>query len=305
MAVERVRMGVREMMQQRPVALHDEEASPRLLSGIGRQAVVKAPHLDEPGLLSRGRMLQETRQSEIYNLLQLHRTCTIADLAQRFDVSDETIRRDIRQLEAEGQAYRVRGGVTLKETAAEAPYLTRRNQNAEKKQAIALKAAQLVEDGMTILIDSGSTSYWLSRALSKQRHLNIITNALEVAREMAGKNDCRVFFGGGEIDDHYQSCFGTATEAFMSQFTPALAFFSISAIDSRRGLLDIHYPEATLKARLCPLASRVVVLADSTKFERQGIVKALDFKDVDIFITDTAPPAQLLEALRDAEVLIG
>ncbi|ESQ74610.1 hypothetical protein ABAC402_13275 [Asticcacaulis sp. AC402] len=250
-------------------------------------------------------MLQETRQSEIYYLLQLHRTCTIADLAQRFDVSDETIRRDIRQLEAEGQAYRVRGGVTLKETAAEAPYLTRRNQNAEKKQAIALKAAQLVEDGMTILIDSGSTSYWLSRALSKQRHLNIITNALEVAREMSGKNDCRVFFGGGEIDDNYQSCFGAATEAFMSQFTPAIAFFSISAIDSRRGLLDIHYPEATLKARLFPLASRVVVLADSTKFERQGIVKALDFKDIDIFITDTPPPAQLLEALRDAEVQIG
>lgn len=250
-------------------------------------------------------MLQDTRQSEIYNLLQVHRTCTIADLAQRFDVSDETIRRDIRQLEAEGQAYRVRGGVTLKETAFEAPYLVRRNQNAEKKQAIALKAAELVEDGMTILIDSGSTSYWLSRALVKQRNLTVITNALEVAREMAGKNDCKVFFGGGEIDYHYQSCFGRETEAFMSSFTPELAFFSVSAVDSRRGLLDFHYPEATLKAGLAALASRVVVLADSSKFERQGIVKALDFKQIDIFISDAPPSAQMLKALHDVELRIA
>lgn len=249
-------------------------------------------------------MLQDTRQFEIYNLLQLHRSCTITDLAQRFDVSDETIRRDIRQLEAEGHAYRVRGGVTLKETAAEAPYLIRRNQNAEQKQAIALKASELVEDGMTILIDSGSTSYWLSRALSKQRNLTVITNALEVAREMTGKNDSKVFFGGGEIDYDYQSCFGRETEAFMSQFTPAIAFFSIGAIDSRRGFLDFHYPEATLKAGLAALASRVVMLADSSKFERQGIVKALDFKQIDIFVTDAPPPPQLEEALHEAEVQI-
>ncbi|WAC49826.1 DeoR/GlpR family DNA-binding transcription regulator [Asticcacaulis sp. SL142] len=254
--------------------------------------------------IPRGRMLQDTRQYAIYNLLQLHRSCTITDLAQRFDVSDETIRRDIRQLEEEGFAFRVRGGVTLKETATEAPYLIRRNQNAEKKQAIALKAAALVEDGMTILIDCGSTSYWLSKALSKQRNLTVVTNALEVAREMTGKNNCKVFFGGGEIDYDYQSCFGRDTEAFMSQFTPEIAFFSIGAVDSRRGLLDFHYPEATLKAKLGPLASRVVVLADSTKFERRGIVKALDFKQIDIFITETSPPSQLFEALQTSEVQI-
>ena len=250
-------------------------------------------------------MLQETRQAEILNLLQLHRSRQITDLAQHFDVSEETVRRDVRQLEAEGHAHRVRGGVKLTETAFEPPYMVRRNQNAHQKRAIALKAATLVADGMTVLIDSGSTAYWLSKALSKRRNLTVITNALEVAREMAGKNNCRIFFAGGEIDHDYQSCFGPETETFMSGFTPEIAFFSISAVDSRRGLLDFHYPEATLKARLAPLASKVVVLADSSKFERQGIVRALDFNQVHAFVTDAEPGAELRRALGHAEVLVG
>ncbi len=250
-------------------------------------------------------MLQETRQAEILNLLHVHRSRQISDLAQHFDVSEETVRRDVRQLEAEGHAHRVRGGVKLKETAFEAPYLIRRNQNAPQKRAIGLKAATLVEDGMTVLIDSGSTAYWLSRALAKRRNLTVITNALEVAREMAGKNNCKVFFGGGEINHDYQSCFGQETEAFMGGFTPEIAFFSISAVDSRRGLLDFHYPEATLKARLAPLASKVVVLADSSKFERQGIVKTLDFDQIDAFVTEAEPGADLMRALTNIEVLVG
>ncbi len=250
-------------------------------------------------------MLQETRQAEILNLLHVHRSRQISDLARHFDVSEETVRRDLRQLEAEGHAHRVRGGVKLKETAFEPPYLVRRNKNAPQKRAIALKAATLVEDGMTVLIDSGSTAYWLSRSLVKRRNLTVITNALEVAREMAGKNGCRVFFGGGEINHDYQSCFGPETEAFMSGFTPEIAFFSISAVDSQRGLLDFHYPEATLKARLAPLASKVVVLADSSKFERQGIVKSLDFNQIDAFVTDAEPGQDLLRALTDIELLVG
>ena len=250
-------------------------------------------------------MLQETRQAEILNLLHVHRSRQISDLAQHFDVSEETVRRDVRQLEADGHAHRVRGGVKLKETVFEPPYMVRRNQNAPQKRAIALRAAPLVEDGMTVLIDSGSTAYWLSRSLSKRRNLTIVTNALEVAREMAGKNNCRVFFGGGEINHDYQSCFGQETETFMAGFTPEIAFFSISAVDSRRGLLDFHYPEATLKARLAPLASKVVVLADSSKFERQGVVKALDFDQVDTFITDAEPEADLLRALAGIELLVG
>ncbi|WP_443751412.1 DeoR/GlpR family DNA-binding transcription regulator [Asticcacaulis solisilvae] len=250
-------------------------------------------------------MLQETRQAEILNLLQVHRSRQISDLAVHFDVSEETVRRDVRQLEAEGHAHRVRGGVKLKETAFEPPYVIRRNQNAQQKRAIALKAATLVEDGMTVLIDSGSTAYWLSRCLSKRRNLTVITNALDVAREMAGKTNNRIFFGGGEIDYDYQSCFGPETEAFMGGFTPEIAFFSISAVDSRRGLLDFHYPEATLKAKLAPLATKVVVLADATKFERQGIVKALDFDQIDVFVTDAEPGAELKCALSDIEILIG
>jgi DeoR family transcriptional regulator, glycerol-3-phosphate regulon repressor len=249
-------------------------------------------------------MNQSARLHEILELLEVNSSCSITELALRFAVSEETIRRDVRALENSGRVRKVHGGVRLPDNVFEAAYHQRINENGALKRIIGLKAAELVKDGMTLLIDSGSSTYWLAKAL-KARNLTIITNAIEVAREMTGRNNARVYFAGGEIFDNYCSCFGAETQTFMQRFTPEIAFFSIGAIESQRGLLDYFLPEAELKRAIAPLARKVVVLVDSTKFERHGLIRTLDFKDIHVLITDADPGAELRKVMDGVEIQIA
>lgn len=250
-------------------------------------------------------MDQSSRLHEILGLLEENSSCSIADLAQRFEVSEETIRRDVRQLENTGRVRKVHGGVRLPDNVFEAAYHQRINENAQLKRQIGLKAAEMVSDGMTLLIDSGSSAYWLAKALTKVRNLTIITNAIEVARELTGRNNARVYFAGGEIYENYCSCFGPETQNFMKRFTPEIAFFSIGALEAKRGLLDYFLPEAELKQAIAPLARTVVVLVDSTKFERHGLIRTFDFKDIHVLITDADPGPELRKAMDGTEILIA
>jgi DeoR family transcriptional regulator, glycerol-3-phosphate regulon repressor len=250
-------------------------------------------------------MNQISRLHEILALLDQNTSCTIAALAQRFEVSEETIRRDVRQLETTGRVRKVHGGVRLPDNVFEAAYHQRINDNAARKRGIGLKAAEMVKDGVTLLIDSGTTSFWLARALTKVRDLTIVTNAIEVTRELNGRNHARIYFAGGEVNDDYCSCFGPDTQSFMQRFTPEIAFFSIGAIEAKRGLLDYILPEAELKRAIAPLARKVVILADSSKFERPGLIRTLDFKDVDILVTDAYPGAELAAAMSGTEIQIA
>jgi len=250
-------------------------------------------------------MIQSNRLHEILELLEANSSCSISDLAQRFEVSEETIRRDVRQLQNTGRVRKVHGGVRLPDNVFEAAYHQRINENAALKRAIGLKAAEMVEDGMTLLIDSGSSAYWVAKVLTKPRNLTIITNAVEVARELTGRNNAKVYFAGGEIYENYCSCFGPETQNFMRQFTPEIAFFSIGALEAKRGLLDYFLPEAELKRAIAPLARKIVVLVDSTKFERHGLIRTLDFKDVHVLITDADPGAELRKALDGVEIQIA
>lgn len=250
-------------------------------------------------------MNQSNRLHELLALLEENASCSIADLAQRFEVSEETIRRDVRQLENTGRVRKVHGGVRLPDNVFEAAYHQRINENAALKRAIGIKAAEMVKDGMTLLIDSGSSAYWVAKALTKARNLTIITNAIEVARELTGRNNARVYFAGGEIHENYCSSFGPEAQNFMRQFTPEIAFFSMGAIEAKRGLLDYFLPEAELKRAIAPLARKIVVLVDSTKFERQGLIRTLDFKDIQVLVTDAEPGAELRKAMDGVDIQIA
>jgi DeoR family glycerol-3-phosphate regulon repressor len=250
-------------------------------------------------------MHQSHRHAEIIELLQSNGVCSIAELAERFAVSEETVRRDVRQLESEGRALKVHGGVKLAGQDGEAAYQLRIAENAPLKRRIAQQAARLVDEGMTILIDSGTTSYWLARALVGVKNLTVVTNAIEVARVLGGRHGARLYLGGGELNDDYGSCFGLETQTFMRRFTPDVAFFSIGAIDAKLGLLDFHLPEAELKRSVAPLARKIVLLADSTKYARPGLIHVFDFAEIDTFVTDAAPPAEVTAALGDVQLIVA
>ncbi|WP_233503542.1 DeoR/GlpR family DNA-binding transcription regulator [Sphingomonas psychrotolerans] len=245
-------------------------------------------------------MIQSTRLATILDLLEERRSCSITELARQFAVSEETIRRDVKQLEASGRVYKVHGGVRLPDNLLEAPYRLRLGENADAKRAIAARAASLVEDGMTVLIDSGTSAFWFARALAQVRGLTIVTNSLEVAQEVLGRNDTRLFLAGGAMNVDYRAGFGAEAIAYSRGFAPDICVLSMGAIEAERGFLDFEPEEAAYKRALLDRPRRVMVLADASKFAREGTVHVAGFEAVDDLVTDRSPPVGIVQAAEGA-----
>lgn len=245
---------------------------------------------------------QSARLEALLSALADQGACSIADLATAFDVSEETIRRDIRRLEQDGAVRKVHGGVRLPDRRAEAPWRQRLNINAEAKKRIAAHAAELVEPGMTLLLDSSTTVFWLARRIASVRDLTVVTNSLETAGELAALSDARIFLAGGAVNPAYRASFDADAAAYANRFVPDLAFFSIVAVDAAHGFLD-HEPEEAAYARaVLPNARKAVCLTDASKFGAAGRAQAADWSQVAMIVTDQPPPAAGAAAARDGGV---
>jgi DeoR family glycerol-3-phosphate regulon repressor len=246
---------------------------------------MSAPLLKDSKHLSQG-----ARLAEILQLMEEKVFWTVSELAERFQVSEETIRRDARQLERSGVVQKVHGGLSSTNNLIEAPYRIRLRENAESKQKIAQKAAGLVTEGMTLLLDSGTTCHWLARALASVRNLTIVTNSVEIAHEVLGNPGQRLLLAGGQVNPVHNAAFGPEAKSFCRRFAPDLTILSMGAVDADRGFLDFDADEASFKQSLLEQERRIVVLADHTKFAKSGFIQVASFRDVQDLVTDLPPP---------------
>lgn len=236
---------------------------------------------------------QTARFEAILATLSDRGATTISALAAAFDVSEETVRRDIRRLEKDGAVRKVHGGVRLPDRRAEAPWRQRLNVNAEAKKRVAARAAEMIEPGMTLLLDSSTTVFWLARQISSVRDLTVITNGLETAGELAASSDTQVFLAGGPVNSAYRATFGAEAARFSKQFVPDLAFFSFVAIDADHGFLSHEPGEADYVREVITGARRAICLTDASKFTAPGRILAAEWPQIDLLITDTAPPPNI------------
>ena len=250
---------------------------------------------------------QGARLAAILQLLEEKAFWAVSELADRFEVSEETIRRDARHLEQSGVIQKMHGGISATGNKIEAPYRLRLRENFAAKQRIAHKAAALVREGMTLLLDSGTSSYWLARSLAPLQNLTIVTNSVEIAHEVLGNPGQLLLLAGGPINRIHHAAFGPDASAFCRRFAPDLTILSMGAIDSERGFLDFDADEAAFKQTLIEPARRVVVLADHTKFARSGFIQVASFADVQDVVTDREPPASTVRAaaLSGTRIHIG
>lgn len=239
---------------------------------------------------------QGARLAAILQLLEERTFWPVSELADRFEVSEETIRRDARQLERSGVIQKVHGGLSATSNKMEAPYRLRLRENAEAKQRIAQTAATLVTEGMTLLLDSGTTCHWLARSLASVRNLTILTNSVEIAHEVLGNPGHRLLLASGQINPTHHAAFGSDAKSFCKRFAPDLTVLSMGAVDAERGFLDFDADEAAFKQSLLPQARRVVVLADHTKFAKSGFIQVASFDDVQDLVTDLKPPRSTVDA---------
>jgi len=253
-------------------------------------------------------MLHPTkRQSEILRAVKLHGTCPIGDLASDLDVSDETVRRDVRALVEEGLVVKVHGAIVAPDHLREDPFQLRLQENRPEKLRIAAMAASLVQDGDSIMLDTGSTPPYVAQSLVQHRNLFAVTNSIEVARSLANQNGNRVYMAGGEIRADDGAAFGESANRFASRFRVDKAFLSIAAITEADGFMDSELWEADYSRVVIRQAASVIVVADHSKFERRAMVRVCDFDQVDMLIT-SAPPSQPIQVKLDeagVDVLIA
>lgn len=251
-------------------------------------------------------MKREDRQREILGKLRPGESRALVQIAQELEVSEETIRRELRVLEARGAVVWTHGSVRLAAAAAEGPFDRRLQENMAEKTRIAEAAARFVGDGDTLFIDAGSTACFVAQVLAgARRDLTVITNSLTVAQSLGGRNGNTLFLTGGELDYDYKAFSDHAAQAYLAQFTPHLAILTVGAIHPDHGLMDRHAREAAMSRIAYAGANRVLLAADHTKFGRLGLIRTADPDKVDILVTDRELDAPYVEMFANTTVVIA
>ncbi|MEP9328232.1 DeoR/GlpR family DNA-binding transcription regulator [Paraburkholderia phymatum] len=249
-------------------------------------------------------MFATHRQNEILRLVRARQTCTIAELAATFAVSDETIRRDLKPLVAGGLLVKVHGGVMLPAQLDEPPFRRRMVEQREAKRAIAARVAQLIEDGDSLMLDGGTTCVHIAQALESHTRLSVVTNSAEVARLLSPRNGNRVLMAGGELRADDASAVGDSALAFFRQFHVRHAIVSVTAIDAKARFMDAHPADAAIAQAAFAQAERRIVAADHTKFGHSALVHVFGAQGLDTLVTDIEPATGLSKVLTHAGVEI-
>lgn len=229
----------------------------------------------------------------------------IATLSDRLGAPEETVRRQVQMLADKGELRLLRDAVALPSALAEPPLQRRMELQARAKRLIAERTVELINDGDTVMLDTGSSTAFVGEALAARRDLTVVVNSVETARFLIGRRDLRVLIVGGEARSHDGAVLGADAVEFVRRLRADWAVLSIGAFDLRGGLMDQDGEEASFARALIAQADRVAVVADSTKFGRRSLVTICPLKSVDVIVTEAPPPALFESLLKEAEVEIS
>jgi len=245
----------------------------------------------------------ERRQS-LVNILRKQPGLRVPELARALDISEGTVRNDLNALEEEGRLKRVHGGAVLnnQEQFQNISFVRRYNQNVAAKLAIAREAALLVNDSDSILLDASSTAYYFAKALSERRHLRVITNGFEVARELAQNSTNTVILIGGVVNNESSSVTGLLSEHIIEELHTEKAFLSCSGFSLERGMTEVHLAEAQLKRKVIESSQQLFALVDSSKFGKDDLTSFTHLEKINRLFTDNQLSSDWAERFRQAGI---
>ena len=248
------------------------------------------------------------RRQQIQQLLVEHGNVRVADLVEQFDVSPVTIRSDLSQIESQGLATRTHGGATLvRQPPREQDIHEKDALNLPLKDRIGARAAQLVQSGDNIIIDSGSTTMLLARHLRGHTGVTVMTNGLNIAWELSDAVGVDVLLTGGHLRRQSLSLQGSQAEASLNTYSFDTVFLGADGLDLQFGLTTHDEAEARLNHRMVERARRVVVLSDASKFEQVSLHRIALLDQIHAVVTDAGIGADFREALqqRGIEVIVA
>jgi DeoR family fructose operon transcriptional repressor len=257
-------------------------------------------------------MFAEERQSMIAELVSDQSRVTVNELALRFDITPETVRRDLSALELSRHLRRVHGGaVAIDRLSMSEPSLEeRQSQRHDEKARIADAALAMIPASTTgsIILDSGTTTELLADRLLDWTPTNpgdqllVITNALPIAYKLAGNEAISLQILGGRVRGLTRAIVGTRTTQMLEAMRPDIAFVGANGVAADFGFSTPDSVEAAVKTAIVRSARRVVALADSSKLDQETLVRFAELGDIDALITDAPPSPNLAEALAAADV---
>ncbi len=249
-------------------------------------------------------MAPTPRQAEILGVLKMRGKAAISELSELLEVSDETVRRDLKGLSADGLVEKFHGGVRLSISRTEPPFERRLRDAVEAKRRIARRAAAFIDEGATVLLDNSTTASFLARELVHREPMTILTISLEIATIIShAPTGHRLILPAGEVRAEDRTITGAGTVEYLSRFSPGFFVMSVVA-GSSRGCTDFDLFEAEFKRAMMPLADQTMMLMDASKFGKSGLIHVCDWGEIDVLVADQVP-RDVAESFEHGHLLIA
>ena len=245
------------------------------------------------------------RQQEIVQLAREQGRVDVESLAERFNVTPQTIRKDLNDLCERGLLQRYHGGAVVASGVANFGYEARRQLATEEKRLIGIKAASLIPDSSSLVINIGTTTEQVATALRHRHGLLVITNNTNVINILLGCAGIEVIVAGGVLRHSDGGIVGEAAVDFIRQFKVDYAVIGTSAIDEDGSLLDFDYREVKVAKAILGCARHTILVADSMKYSRTAPVRIGHLSEIDILVTNEAPPPPIAAICREHKIEVA
>lgn len=248
-------------------------------------------------------MLAIERRNQILEKLQTDKKVVVSLLSQTYEVSEETIRRDLEKLEKEGFAIKSYGGAVLKENSnIDLPFNLRKKRNVIGKQKIAQLICERVRDNESLMLDASSTAVFIAKELKEKKQLSVITNSIEIIMELFDATDWNVMSTGGVAKEGTLALVGPQTDRMLRGYHVDKAIVSCKGLDMKNGFTDSDDMHAGNKKTMLESATEKILVVDQTKFNQTAFAQIARFEDITMIVTDEKPDGKWLQLFENLNI---
>ncbi len=249
-------------------------------------------------------MNSKERMQSINALLEVRGRVSVMELAEQFNVAQETIRRDLAKLEENGAVRKIHGGAISSQNKFEESLVSRLSQGIPEKHKLSRYAAKLIPSGSTLFIDFGTTTNIFVEHINQLSNLTVFTNSHLIAAAFTENPTCEAYVFGGKYDDKFKSNSGPMVIEGINQYYSDFTVISIGGIDKDSGFSLQDIGEAMTAKAMLTRSTKNIVIADPSKFNRRGIAHVADFHQIDYLVTSEKPDAEMCAVLEANNVVL-
>ncbi len=245
------------------------------------------------------------RQKQILSLLTKQGRLSVTEIVEQFSISEATARRDLESLASQGKAQRVHGGVIAVEQAPpELPILQREGEQADEKSQIGRAAAELIRDGETVFLGSGTTVLETAKNLRERKNLTVITNSLPVLNALAGIKGITVVSLGGQLRESELSFIGHITEQALAEVRVDKVIMGARGLSLEHGLTNDYLQETLTDRAILKIGHEVILVADHSKVNRVSTALLAPLSSMNTFVTDSKADKKFIQALKKQNIKV-